>query len=116
MKTRVTIDLGRVGGPAPNDADLRGRLLYLPDTDLILVPQNLRVHGWDCVVVVGAPQDTRLGACDVRLTVSAADLATAQGSVSVTPDTHPDRYIQLWLLYLWQRWRTGPTAPLGRLL
>jgi hypothetical protein len=116
MKTPITIDLGRVGGPARNDADLRGRVLYLPDAHLILIPQNLRVHGWDCVVVAGAPQDTHLGTCDVRLTVPAADLATGHGSVTVTPDTHPDMYTQLWLPHLWQRWRTGSTAPVGWLL
>jgi hypothetical protein len=104
--------LGRLGRHARNNRDLRGRVLYLAGADLVVVVQDRRVDGWDCVVISAPPGH----ATRRRLTVTVDALATATDTITLSPGTQPDRYVALWPLRVRQRWRDGPILPFAGLL
>jgi len=110
--TAVTVGLGCLGPqpPEPPAASPRGRLLYLPTREAIVVPQCRRQYSWWCAVLAWRSRFRDGG----HVAVNDKEIAAAAQTVTLDPADDPDGFAMLWQARIWQTWPGGRTAAVAR--
>ncbi len=106
------VALGRYG-PVPRDCnDPRSQVLYLPDSQVIVVVECRAEGGWHCGVIARHGREHQPG----HLTLTDGDLTYAHSTLTADPVQDPDLYAMLWQARVRQRWLGGHLHTVARVL
>jgi hypothetical protein len=111
MTALVTCRLGQMHS-TPDSPSLHGRILYLPEWDIIVAPETNLGLTWRCSVIArGVP----LGA--THLYIDALELAVyGQTELHIFPLTQPDLYAMAWQAQVFAHWPWTGLARFARAL